>query len=354
MSVKKQNYYMILGIPKGATPEEIRQSYRALAMRFHPDRNPDNPNTAQRFHELVEAYEVLSDPIRRQQYDQLGALFRVDGRPPEKEDLSAFVSETFSRIFSRKKSTKGSNLNYEISVSLEQVATGSQVPLNIVRECNCSSCGGIGAAANGLESCPECQGKGNKSGRLFRSRCDRCGGLGSIIKKRCKRCGGAGRTDKQETLEIKVPKGVQAGQTLRILSKGNEGTKAGMEGHLFVRIQIQPHVHFSRRGCDVFCDVPILWTEAVLGATIPVPTLRGSSMIRIPKGTQSHKTFRLKQQGLPDSSGDQRGDIHYKILVEVPALDRPLENIVSKLHEHLAQSTNTHVHSFRTSISNHE
>ena len=223
--MKKKNYYTSLGIPKGASPEEIRQSYRALAMRFHPDRNPDNPNAAERFHEIVEAYEVLSDPMRRQQYDQLGALFRVDGRPPEKEDLSAFVSETISRFFSRKKIQKGTDIHYEVQVTLEQVASGAVIPLTIVRECNCSSCGGVGAAPNGLETCPQCDGKGILGGRIFRNTCNRCGGLGNIITKRCKRCGGTGRTDKKESLEIAVPKGVQAGQTLRIVSKGNEGTK---------------------------------------------------------------------------------------------------------------------------------
>ena len=348
--MKKQNYYTVLGIPKGATPEEIRQSYRALAMRFHPDRNPDNPNAAERFHEIVEAYEVLSDPIRRQQYDQLGALFRLDGRPPEKEDLSAFVSETISRFFSRKKEQKGTDLHYEINISLEQVAAGTQVPITIVRECNCSSCGGVGAAPDGLETCPKCEGKGNLGGRLFRSTCDRCGGTGSIIKKRCKRCGGTGRIDKQESLEINVPQGIQAGQTLRIMSKGNDGTKTGMEGHLFVRVQLKEHPHFSRRGCDIFCDVPVHWSEAVLGATIPVPTLSGSSMIRIPKGTQSHKTFRLKEQGLPDPERKIRGDIHYKIIVEVPQLDRNLEAITSQLNQVLAKTHHTDVHSFRTSI----
>ena len=352
--MKKQNYYTVLGIPKGATPEEIRQSYRALAMRFHPDRNPENPNAAERFHEIVEAYEVLSDPMRRQQYDQLGALFRLDGRPPEKEDLSAFVSDTISRIFSRKKQQKGSDLHYEITISLEQVASGAHVPLTIVRECNCSSCGGIGAAPDGLETCPKCEGKGTLGGRFFRSSCDRCGGTGSIITKRCKRCGGTGRTDRQESLEINVPQGVQAGQTLRIISKGNEGTKAGMEGHLFIRVQLREHPHFSRRGCDVFCDVPIHWSEAVLGASILVPTLSGSSMIRIPKGTQSHKTFRLKEQGLPDAEGKKRGDIHYKVIVEVPQLDRDLEQFVSQLDQKLVQKPHTNVHSFRTSIHNKE
>ena len=352
--MKKQNYYTVLGIPKGATPEEIRQSYRALAMRFHPDRNPENPKAAERFHEIVEAYEVLSDPMRRQQYDQLGALFRLDGRPPEKEDLSAFVSETFSRIFSRKKDRKGTDLRYEIKITLEQASTGSQVPLTIVRECNCHSCGGVGAAPSGLSSCPKCQGKGNLGGRFFRNSCNRCGGTGSIITKRCKRCGGTGRTDKQESLEINVPQGVQAGQTLRILSKGNDGTKPGMEGHLFIRVQLLEHPHFSRRGCDIFCDVPIHWSEAVLGSTILVPTLGGSSMIRIPKGTQSHKTFRLKEQGLPDAEGTKRGDIHYKIIVEVPILDRDLEKIVHQIEHTLANKTYTKVHAFRTSIHHKE
>ena len=348
--MKKQNYYTILGIPKGATPEEIRLSYRALAMRFHPDRNPDDPQANEKFHLILEAYEILSDPIKRQQYDQLGALFRVDGRPPEKEDLTAFLSETFSRIFSRTPNTKGSDLNYEISISLEQVALGGSVPLAIVRDCLCTSCGGCGAAPKGLSSCPECSGKGKVGGRLFRNECARCGGLGNIITKRCSNCGGTGRHDKRENLDITIPKGIQAGQTLRVRSKGNEGSQAGNEGHLFVRIQLKTHPFFERRGNDVFCDVPILWSEAVLGATIPVPTLRGSSSIRIPKGTQTHQTFRLKGQGLPDAKDEFSGDIHYKLIIEVPTLNTQLEKHIHALHTALSSAEHPSVQSFRNSL----
>ena len=348
--MKKQNYYTVLGIPKGATPEEVRLSYRALAMRFHPDRNPEDPHANEKFHLVLEAYEILSDPIKRQQYDQLGALFRVDGRPPEKEDLSSFLSETFSRIFSRSQNIKGSDLHYEISISLEQVAQGGPVPLSIVRDCICTSCGGIGSAPNGLKTCPECSGKGKKGGRLFRSECDRCGGLGNIIIKRCNTCGGTGRSDKRESLEIQIPKGVEAGQTLRIRGKGNEGSQIGNEGNLFVRIQLEAHPFLERRGNDIFCDVPILWSEAVLGATIPVPTLRGSSCIRIPKGTQSHQTFRLKGQGLPDAKDEFSGDIHYKIIVEVPSLNPQLEKHVHDLHDTLTSSKHPSVQSFRKSL----
>ena len=348
--MKKQNYYTILGIPKGATPEEIRLSYRALALRFHPDRNPDDPQANEKFHLILEAYEVLSDPIKRQQYDQLGALFRADGRPPEKEDLSAFISDTFSRIFSRQKERKGTDIHYEITLTLEQVAHGTQVPINILRECICDFCRGIGAAPKGLEICPECSGKGKFGGIIFRNECTRCGGLGNIITKRCKNCGGTGRFDKRESLDIQIPRGIQAGQTLRIRGKGNDGSKKGLDGHLFVRIQFKNHSFFERRGTDIFCDVPILWTEAVLGATIPVPTLTGTSAIRIPKGTQTHQVFRLKGQGLPDTKGENCGDIHYKIIIDVPTLDTHLEKKIGELNKILSVLPNSSVQSFRNAL----
>jgi molecular chaperone DnaJ len=153
---------------------------------------------------------------------------------------------------------------------------------------------------------------------------------------------------------MQIPRGIQAGQTLRIQSKGNEGNKSGAEGHLFVRIQIEKHAFFERRGMDIFCDVPILWSEAVLGASVPVPTLTGSSLIRIPKATQSHRVFRLRNQGLPDTKGEDVGDIHYRIIVEVPILDTKLEEQVIAMHTSLLQAQHPSVQSFRTSISSSE
>jgi len=350
MSAKKRNYYRVLGIPKGATPEEIRLSYRALAMRFHPDKNPDNPESTERFHEILEAYEVLSDPIRRQQYDQMGALFRIDGRPPEKEDISAFVSETISRVFVRKKPVRGSDIHREISIPLEQVITGNRVDVQILRDCLCGFCGGIGAAPDGTILCSECNGNKTQKGLFFRRTCNRCGGLGRIITKRCKKCGGTGRNEKQETLSVLIPKGIQAGQTLQIKGKGNDGSIVDQQGNLFLRIQFQKHPFFERRGEDLFCDVPVLWTEATLGATIPVPTLTGSSLIRIPKSTPTHRTFRLKGKGLISANGEQTGDIHYRIVIEVPVLNTELETEIIALQEKLLQLEHPTLQSFRKSI----
>ena len=325
-------------------------AYRALALRFHPDRNPDNPNCTERFHELVEAYQVLSDPIQRRQYDQLGALFRSDGRPPEKEDLSAFLSETFSRIFQRNKPIRGKDIQVQHSITLERIASGGEESITYLRECLCSLCKGTKAAKDGVESCPSCNGTGKSSKHILPRRCNRCGGAGHIITKRCRRCGGSGKVDNQENISINIPQGIHAGQKLRIKNRGNDGSQEGYEGDLFIEVTLDSHPFFERRGNDIFCDVPVLWIEATLGASISVPTLSGTSVIRIPANSPSHTILRLRKKGLPNPQENTVGDIHYRIIIETPKLSPKQAYAVRSVFSDIPLSTHPLTHTFRKSL----
>ena len=352
--MKKKNYYNILGVPKGATQDEIRASYRALAMRYHPDRNPESPNATQKFHDIVEAYEVLSDRLQRRQYDQMGALFRIDGRPPEREDLSAFFSETFSKIFQRSKKQKGKDIQIQLSISLERVYQGGEETLDILRECRCPLCLGSKAAKDGTQTCPNCNGTGKNPSSIIARRCKRCDGTGSIIIKRCKRCGGTGRVDRKETITLEIPRGIHAGQKLRIRNRGHEGFPYDNNGDLFVEIQMDKHPFFERRGNDLFCDIPILWLEATIGASITVPTLNGTAYIRVPKSTPSHTILRLREKGLPDRAKNTFGDIHYRIIIEIPQLKAHEELKIRSFFSDLSTSAHPHTSSFRQSLPTQE
>ncbi|MEC7985272.1 MAG: DnaJ C-terminal domain-containing protein [Myxococcota bacterium] len=352
--MKRQNHYMTLGLPKGASPDEIRKAYRALALRYHPDRNPDDQEASTNFQAIVEAYQVLSDPEQRKQYDRFGALVRSDGRPPQKEDLSAFFSDKFSGIFQNANNRRGESIHTNINISLEDVARGTEKSLQIRCEIHCGLCVGSGAAKDGKQICTECAGKGRSGSLLFKKQCIRCGGRGYLITKRCRKCGGTGRIDRSETIDIKLPVGVVAGQRLRIKGRGHAGYGNGAPGDLYLLIQITEHEIFQRRGNDLFCDIPILWSEAILGTELCVPTLEGTSLIRIPKGTASHQVFRLSNRGIPSKEGKTYGDIHYRVIVEVPTLSSQQEPIIQSLQQQLPPSSHPKLQAFRKNLQERE
>ena len=345
---------MTLGLPKGASPDEIRKAYRALALRYHPDRNPDDQEASANFQAIVEAYQVLSDPEQRKQYDRFGALVRADGRPPQKEDLSAFFSDKFSGIFQNNQNRRGGNINVNLQISLEDVAQGADKTIRLRREIHCGICLGAGAAKDGKEACPECDGKGRTGNLIFRKQCARCGGRGYLITKRCRKCGGTGRLDSSESINFHIPKGVVAGQKLRVKDRGHTGFGSGASGDLYILIEIADHHLFQRRGNDIFCDVPILWSEACLGTELHVPTLSGTSYIRIPKGTASHQVFRLSNRGIPSKDGKTYGDIHYRVIVEVPKLSPNLETVIQTLDQRLPSSSHPRSQSFRKNLQERE
>lgn len=317
------DYYTLLGVERGASADDIKRAFRKLALQYHPDRNPDDLDAERRFKEIAEAYAVLSSPEERARYDQLGSFYRPDGAPPTPEDLARALGEVFGGIFGRKADAQaGEDLRYTLTLTLEQVAEGGEHDLKVPRQVNCRRCEGSGAHPDGgRRECEHCAGSGKNpgSGRLFKPRCPRCDGRGFIVIKRCDRCDGAGRHGSEDVLRVKVPKGVATGQKLKLRGRGNEGLRGGATGDLYVLINVTEHSLFRRRGADLLCDVPVTFAEAALGADVPVATLGGGTIIRVPPGTQSGKLLRLTGRGLPTSDGKAPGDLHLKVVVEVPA-----------------------------------
>ena len=311
------DYYTQLGVPRGATEDDIRKAYRALARRFHPDRNEQDPNAAQKFQLITEAYDVLSNPEQRRSYDRLGSLYQLQQRPPTPEDLGNFVTETFSNLFGKNRQhIRGADIEYSVYINLEDTL-GTSKDLHICREINCTNCQGSGADGDaGKESCPSCKGSGKAGKRLFRSTCERCDGFGFIVVKRCPICAGLRRIDKTIDLKISLPKGIQAGQKLRIKGEGHQGIGEGGNGDLLVIVYINEHRYFERQMFDIYCKVPLLWNEAILGCNLDIPTLQEPTQIRIPPNTPSHEIFRLNARGIPHSKGV--GDLYIQVIVEFP------------------------------------
>ncbi len=336
-----RDYYAVLGVPRTAQPDEIKKAFRNLAMRHHPDRNPDDPAAELKFREAAEAYKVLSDPTERMRYDRLGPFYRPDGRPPSPDDINAFVSDVFSGLFKKRKGIdRGDDLRYTLSISLADVSQGTTRTVEILRRRVCKGCSGRGAPEEGLQTCASCKGSGKSSaGRIFRSACPHCDGTGKKIVQPCGKCGGAGVSDRKERLQIRVPAGVATGQKLKVRGKGNEvrgPSGKGKAGDLYVLVNVEEHPLFRRRGTDLFCELPLSWSEAALGAEVDVPTLGGKARIRIPAGTPSEKVFRLAGRGLPSPGGKRPGDLHLKVIIEVPsALDSRQKKAIRELYASL-------------------
>lgn len=321
----RKDYYAILGIPKNASPDEVKKAFRALALRYHPDRNPGDAEAERRFREVAEAWDVLGDAETRSRYDRLGPLFTPSGRPPRPDELNEILFDALNGLFGRRRpGARGEDLRYTVSLSLEQAAAGCKRSIVVHRIVRCRGCDGSGDHPEGRKPCEACGGSGKAAGRrLFRSDCPHCDGRGYRPAARCERCGGEGRHPLEETLKINVPAGVASGQKIRVKEKGNEGTGGGAvapgaPGDLFVLIAVDEHGIFRRRGSDLLCEIPVTFVEATLGADLVVPTLDGTTTIRVPPGTPSGKTFRLPGRGLPAVKGGSRGDLHARVVVEVP------------------------------------
>ena len=329
--------YVELGVPRGATQDEIRQAFKALARRYHPDRNPDDIPTREKFQRVTRAYDVLSDPEKRALYDKLGPLYNIDKAPPTTPDeLGRFVTETIGGIFkSHPRYRNGSNVEATLNLNLEDVLGCSKI-ITVLRGIICTPCSGTGAKTSDDKiRCEDCDGKGKKS-RFFRSPCTSCDGRGFRILKRCNKCGGIGREEKSDTLTINVPGGVQQGQILRIKGKGNASLGSKDNGDLLLTVQIASHPVLERRGRDVYCEVPLLWNEAILGTSLVIPTVEGTTQIRIPPNTQTHQLFRLTGRGLPDGNNQNRGDLHIRVIVELPqSLTQEQERMLYQLQREL-------------------
>lgn len=328
-----RDYYVVLGVKRDASPDALKKAYRALAMQYHPDRQPDDEEAARRFREITEAWQVLSDPEQRARYDSLGPLFRADGKPPTPEDLNAYVAGTFASLFGRKKKERGEDLKYTLALQLEEVATGCVRELGLRRRTRCGACEGSGAEPKGRQSCGPCKGSGRSPTRmLLRSDCPHCDGRGWLKTADCRSCEGRGILELNELLKVRVPSGVANGQKLKIKAKGDEARDGGAPGDLIVLLSVAEHPLFRRRGLDLLCEAPLLFTEAALGAELQVPTLTGVTTIRVPPGTPSGRIFKLSGRGLPEAGGKAVGDLQIKVVVEVPpALDAEARAALNQL-----------------------
>ena len=316
----RRDLYAVLGVSRGASPDEIKKAYRNLARRYHPDRNADNDEASARFREIAEAYETLSSPELRSRYDRLGPLYRPDGRPPSPEEVTDWVTDTIGGMFRKRKPDQGEDLRYTLSIALEDVATGDEREIEVKRQCTCRTCAGIGAdPTDGLTLCTHCDGSGRSGGRrLFKTQCPHCNGRGQITVRKCGKCAGAGRIESLETLKVRIPKGVATGQKLKLRAKGNDARSPGEAGDLYVIINVYEHSLFQRRGSDLLCTVPIRMPDAALGAAVDVPTLDGKTTIKVPAGAESGKVLRLAGRGLPTMKGGRNGDLHIAIEIETP------------------------------------
>jgi molecular chaperone DnaJ len=323
--------YKTLGVDRNATEEEIKKAYRRLARRWHPDRNPDDPKAEERFKEIQEAYSILSDPEKRRQYDAGGGLFGTGFDPNMfRTGAGGFggIGDILSDLFgggraSARKAERGRDLETEVHISFDQAMEGAQVPVTVPLSAPCPTCNGSGAKPGTSPSvCPVCNGRGveARSQGLFSisQPCSACGGTGTRIDDPCATCRGSGQTKQVKRYKVNIPAGVRDGSRVRLAGKGEAGRRGGPPGDLYVVTRVAPSRVFKRKGDNLEVEVPITVVEAMRGATIEVPTLSGTKRIRVPAGTQHGTVQRLRGEGPPKLGGRGRGDIHYRLVIEVP------------------------------------
>lgn len=343
MAAVKRDYYELLGVERTATEIELKAAYRKLAVRYHPDHNPDNAKSEEMFKDLSEAYAVLNDPEKRRRYDQLGhAAFGGPGgaRVPDMGGISDILEGFFAEIMGRQKGTDRlpKDLRYDLEVSFEEAALGAEKRIEYPRHELCGHCEGR-RSEPGVASpeCPACRGRGEvrfQRGFFVTSRpCSTCEGVGVRAESRCSACSGLGRVPRKQQLTVKIPAGVEDGAVRSVRGAGEQ--TPGGSGDLHVHIRVQPHSLFTRHEADVLCEVPVSFPQAALGAQIDVPTLEGKVTMKLPAGTQSGKQFRLRGKGLPVFGGYGKGDQLISVVVEVP---QNLTERQRKLLEELADA----------------
>ena len=344
---EKRDYYEVLGVQKGAGDDELKKAYRQLAKKYHPDLNPGDKEAEAKFKEVSEAYEVLSDKEKRQRYDQFG-FAGVDpsyggggaggfgggfGGFGDIGDLFGDIFGGFggfgggSRVRDPNGPIRGEHLSAQVTISFMEAVKGCTRELKIPRLEACSECGGSGAKrGTSPETCPDCHGTGQVTVRRqtaigvmqMQQPCSRCGGRGRIIKEPCAKCGGKGRVRVNKTVEVRIPAGIDDGQTVAVRGQGDGGRNGGPAGDLRVTVSVRPDPLFERDGFDIWCEIPITFTQAALGDDITVPTVDGKVSYHVPEGTQSGTVFRLKDKGVPALNSRGRGDQYVRVAVEVP------------------------------------
>ena len=351
--MSKRDYYEVLGISRTATEQEIKSAYRKLALKYHPDRNPADKTAEERFKEAAEAYSVLADTDKRHLYDRFGHAGlggAATGFDPNAftgfEDILGGLGDIFGfgDVFggSRRRTgpQRGADLRYDLEISFEEAARGTETSIQIPRQETCETCNGSGAAPGSKPTtCPQCHGRGQlryQQGFFTLARtCGQCRGTGQVITKPCTTCRGAGRVQKERKLTVRIPAGIATDQRLRLSAEGEAGPAGGPPGDLYVVIHVLDHPFFERHGNDLHCEIPLNFPTLALGGEIRIPTLDGEEAFDVPEGTQSGTTFRVRGKGMPDVSGRGRGDLLVTVKVITP---KKLSKDQKKLLEQLARS----------------
>jgi len=354
----KRDYYEVLGVQKGASTDDIKKAYRKLALKYHPDRNPDNKEAEEKFKEAAEAYEVLSDDDKRSRYDQFG-FAGVDPNYGAGQGSSGFgggfggfggfgdLGDIFGSMFGGGSSRanpnaprRGENVGTRLDLTFEEAAFGCDKEVSVQRIENCSACQGSGSADGAVETCSMCRGAGqvrtqqNFMGMTMQSTsvCPQCNGRGKIVKTPCRTCKGKGKVYRNQKIKVKVPAGVDHGQTIRVRGEGCVGSNGGPKGDVLVDVAVKRHPIFEREDYTVYCEVPITFTQAALGAQIQVPTLDGKVSFDVPEGTQTGTMFTLRGKGIPVVGSSRRGDQKFTVVVETPTkLTKDQKELLRKL-----------------------
>ena len=353
----KRDYYEVLGVPTGASQDEIKKSYRRLAMKYHPDRNTDDAEAEQKFKEAKEAYEVLKDDEKRATYDRFGH----DGLSAGAGGAGGFSAEGFGDIFGdvfgdifgggRRGASqvfRGADLGYELKLDLERAVAGDSVTIDVPTQVACEECDGSGAGkGSDPVTCTTCGGAGQvrmQQGFFsIQQTCPACKGAGTVITDPCRKCHGRGRTSRTKTLNVKVPAGVDDGDRIRLSGEGEAGRNGGPPGDLYVEIRVNPHKIFERAGADLSCEVPISFAAATLGGEVELPTLDGHVALKIPAGTQSGKVFRLRGKGVTTVRDARKGDLFARVAVETPVnLTAEQESLLRKFEDMVSQGGERH------------
>ncbi len=373
-AMAKRDYYEVLGVSKGASADEIKRAYRKKAKEVHPDRNKDNPNAEKEFKAIGEAYEVLKDPEKKAAYDRFGHAAFDGGmgggaRPGGGQgDFASAFSDVFDDLFGdfmgggrgsgRQRAARGSDLRYNLRVSLEEAYAGLQKTINVPTSVSCSACDGSGAEG-GAEptNCPTCSGMGKVRAQqgffTVERTCPTCSGLGQIIKNPCKSCHGQGRVEKDRALSVNIPAGVETGTRIRLAGEGEAGMRGGPAGDLYIFIEVAPHSIFERDGNDLFCRVPVSMLTAALGGDIEVPTIDGGrSRVKIPSGSQSGRQMRLRSKGMPALRGGTTGDMFIELAVETPVNLTSKQKDLLREFGALSEDNNPESKSFFSSVRN--
>ena len=354
--MSKRDYYEVLGIARSADEKELKKAYRRLAMKLHPDRNPGDTSAEDKFKEVNEAFEVLSDPNKRAAYDQYGHAGVDTSAGGGAQGFGGFEGGNFSDVFGdvfgdifgggggRGGARRGADLRYNLELSLEEAVRGVEQEISFSTLAACDSCDGSGARRGSSSvTCDSCHGQGQvriqQGFFAVQQTCPKCQGSGKMIKDPCSSCRGEGRVQKQKTLSIKVPKGVDTGDRIRLSGEGEAGGSGAPAGDLYIQIEVREHAIFSRDGKHLYCEVPVTFTDAALGGELEVPTLDGKVKLKIPAETQTGKMFRLRGKGVHTVRGGSQGDMMCKVVVETPvALGEDQKKLFRELQASFDQS----------------